>query len=87
MKEVKVWALAICQEYHSKLEALAEEKGKTLGVLLEAVGDVVHNNRGLNRWNAFQAYAIRPDGLAMEQKVEQTEGKFQEEIRELYLWR
>lgn len=83
-KKVKAQALAIREEYHKKLEALAEKEGKSVGALLHAVGDVVRDNRGLNRWNAFQAYATHPEGLHMERKEGQSDKEFQKEIRALY---
>lgn len=84
-KEVREQALALRQRYHNDLEALAAKEGKTVGALLRAVGDVIQDNRALNRWNAFQAYAMHPDGLNLKQKKGQTEREFQEDIRALYL--
>lgn len=83
-KDVKAQALALRERYHKELEALATKEGKTVGALLQAVGDVVQDNRGLNRWNAFQSYAIHPTGLNMERKEGQTEKEFKDEIRTLY---
>lgn len=84
-KELKEEALALRQRYHDDLEALATREGKTVSALLRAVGDVVQDNRGLNRWNAFQAWAMHPEGLKMKQKKGQTEKEFQEEIRATYI--
>lgn len=84
-KELREEALALRQRYHDDLEALATREGKTVSALLRAVGDVVQDNRGLNRWNAFQAYATHPEGLKMKQKKGQTEREFQEDIRAAYI--
>ncbi|KAE9386992.1 hypothetical protein BT96DRAFT_948701 [Gymnopus androsaceus JB14] len=56
-----------------------------VGCLLQAVGDVVRDNRALNQWNGFQAFAVHPDSLNMKPKEGQSNKDFQEEIRVLYL--
>ncbi|KAE9405475.1 hypothetical protein BT96DRAFT_988510 [Gymnopus androsaceus JB14] len=84
-KDVKAQALALHQQYHDNLEALVTKEGKTVGCLLQAVGDVVRDNRALNQWNGFQAFTVHPNGLNMKPKEGQSNKDFQEEIRVLYL--
>lgn len=83
-KEVKSKALAIRQRYDQDLEALALESGKTVATLLEAVGEVVPEGRALNKWNAFQSYAVHPEGYGMVKKEEQSNVEFKKEIHDLY---
>ncbi|KAJ3963822.1 hypothetical protein EV361DRAFT_956580 [Lentinula raphanica] len=83
-KAVKVEAFAIRRRYQEELEALAKRSGKNLSTLLEVVGDVVPDNRSLNPWNAFQQYAVHPDGLGMRTGVNRTEAQLKEEIRKRY---
>lgn len=83
-KEVKAKALAIRQRYDQDLEALALQSGKTVASLLEAVGEVVPEGRALNKWNAFQSYAVHQDGYGMVKKEEQSIVEFKKEIHDLY---
>lgn len=83
-KVVKAKALAIRQRYDQELEALALESGKTVATLLEAVRELVPEGRALNKWNAFQSYAVHPEGYGMSKKDEQSKADFQKEIHELY---
>lgn len=83
-KEVKSKALAIRQRYDDDLHALAVESGKTVATLLEAVGDIVPEGRSINKWNAFQCYAVHEDGYGMVKNEEQSNTEFKKEIHDLY---
>ncbi|KAJ3738367.1 hypothetical protein EV360DRAFT_90566 [Lentinula raphanica] len=83
-KAVQAEAFAIRQQYHSELEALAKKSGKNLSTLLAAVGDIVSDNRAMNVWNAFQSYAVHPDGLNLKHRRDQTEAEFGAEIQKRY---
>lgn len=83
-KETIEEAHALRQNYHDELEALARRDGKSVAALLSAVGDTVLDNRSLNPWNAFQAYATHPEGLAMERCEDQSIADFNSEILTAY---
>ncbi|KAJ3780711.1 hypothetical protein GGU10DRAFT_380302 [Lentinula aff. detonsa] len=84
-KAVKAEAFAIRQHYHDELEALAKKSGKNLSTLLEAIGDIVPNTRALNSWNAYQSYAVNPDGLGLVRQENQSEAEFTADIRDRYV--
>jgi hypothetical protein len=77
-------AHALRQTYHDELEALAQKDGKSVAALLAAVGDTVLDSRALNPWNAFQAYATHPEGLAMARKEDQSIPEFNSDILAAY---
>lgn len=72
-------------QYHQKLRQLSQKSGKTMHALLVAAGDVVKDDRSLNVWNAWQHYAIAPDGLGWSKAEDQDDEAFNEEIRQAYL--
>lgn len=82
---VKAEAFAIRQRYQDELEALAKKSGKNLSTLLEAIGDIVPDTRAVNSWNAYQCYAVNPDGLGLVRQETQTEAEFTADIRERYV--
>ncbi|KAJ3729337.1 hypothetical protein C8R42DRAFT_715640 [Lentinula raphanica] len=83
-RAVKAEAFAIRQRYQEELEDLAKRSGKNLSTLLEVVGDVVPDNRSLNPWNAFQQYAVHPDGLGLCTGVNRNEVQLKDEILKRY---
>jgi hypothetical protein len=83
-KEAIEQAHALRQTYHDELEALALKEGKSVAALLTAVGDTVLDSRSLNPWNAFQAYATHPEGLAMERQQDQSITEFNSDILAAY---
>ncbi|KAJ3725302.1 hypothetical protein C8R42DRAFT_640187 [Lentinula raphanica] len=84
-KALKAEAFAIRQRYHDELEALAKRSGKNVSTILEAIGNIVPENRALNRWNAYQSYARHADGLGMKPDKGQSEEEFQAKICERYI--
>ncbi|KAE9391690.1 hypothetical protein BT96DRAFT_1001057 [Gymnopus androsaceus JB14] len=77
-------ARGIRQKYHDDLQALADKEGKTFAAILSAVGDTVSDTRALNPWNAFQAYAMHPDGLGMTKGQDESTADLKKRIRAAY---
>lgn len=71
-------------KYHADLKALADNSGKSLHSILCAAGDIVKDDRKLNTWNAWQAYATAPEGLDWRKADGQSNNAFKAEISVAY---